>query len=98
MTNDQLLFAIAIPTVIPTLAVLIGILYNNARFNSVDARFNSVEGRFNSVEGRFNSLESHIDSRFNSIEQRLTNIEATLRRLHEILGAHGADIEMLKKR
>ena len=98
MTNDQLLFAIAIPTVIPTLAVLVGILYSNARFNSVDARFNSIDARFNamqaSIDARFNSM----DSRLNSLEQRLANIEATLRRLHEILGAHGADIEMLKKR
>ena len=91
MTNFQLLFVSGIPT----LAVVIGILYNNARFNlmqtSIDARFNSIDARFSSIEARITALETRID-------QRLTVIEADLRRFFEILGAHGADIEMLKKR
>lgn len=40
MTNLQLLLSIGIPT----FAVLASILFNNARFNSIDARLISIEG------------------------------------------------------
>lgn len=40
MTNLQFVLAVSIPT----FTVLVGILYNNARFNSIDARLISIEG------------------------------------------------------
>jgi hypothetical protein len=50
MTNLQLLLSIGVPTV----AVLIGIFYNNARFNSVEQRLIVIEGDlrcFNEILG-----------------------------------------------
>ena len=73
MTDFQLLLA----TGIPTLAVVLGIVYTNARFNLMQT---NIDTRFNSVDIRFNSLET----RLSSLEQRLIVIEADLRRIYEI--------------
>lgn len=40
MTNIQLAFSIAIPSIL----VLVGILLNNARFNSIETRLTTMEG------------------------------------------------------
>lgn len=40
MTNIQLAFSIAIPSIL----VLVGILLNNARFNSLETRLTTMEG------------------------------------------------------
>ena len=43
MTNLQLILAICIPTCIPTVTVLIGILLNNQRFNTIESRLIVIE-------------------------------------------------------
>lgn len=90
MTNLQLLLSIGIPT----LAILLGFLHNNSRFNSLEARIGSLETTVSSFGARLSAVEALISG----IQQRLIVIEGDLRRFWEILGAHGEAIETLKKR
>jgi hypothetical protein len=100
MTNIQLFLSIGIPT----LAVLIGFLMNNARLNTIETRIGGVESnlgaRISGVEAsqgtRINSLESNLISRIIGVESRLTAIEGDLRQFYRDLGAHEAEIGNLK--
>jgi uncharacterized membrane-anchored protein YhcB (DUF1043 family) len=69
--NSQVLLSISIPTI----AVLVGILINNAQLtslrNEVAARFEVVNTRFENVDRRFESLERQLDARFNEMYQSL---------------------------
>jgi hypothetical protein len=80
MTNLQMFLSMGVPT----LAVLIGFLFSNQRFNSLDAKIVAVEV----------SLGGRIDR----IENRLSVIEADLRQFYRDLGAHEAEISNLKLR
>jgi hypothetical protein len=80
MTNIQLFLSIGIPT----LAVLIGFLMNNARLSTIEARIGSVE--------------SNLGARIGGVESRLTAIEGDLRQFYRNLGAHEAEIANLKTR
>jgi hypothetical protein len=58
MTNAQLLLSIGIPT----LAVIISMIFNNGRFNAIESRLISIEGdlrRFYQEQGR---LAGHVES------------------------------------
>jgi hypothetical protein len=65
--------------VVPTLAVLIGILLNNSRFNDLNHRINGLR---TDVDRRFEGLEKLFTERLLRVEQvldaRLTNIEQQL--------------------
>ncbi len=51
MTNEQFILAVAIPTVIPTLAVVISILRSDSRIDALRLEMNSMRGDFNSGIG-----------------------------------------------
>jgi predicted nuclease with TOPRIM domain len=72
---------------IPTFAVVLGIFWNNARFNEVAARFNEIGGRFNEVAGRFGEVNARLD-----------RIEADLRQFYHELGRHEGEIQSLRDR
>jgi len=97
MTNFQLLLSIGIPS----LLIVVGFVYNNARLNTIEAnvsaRFNSVDARFNSVDARFGSIETNVSSGFQDIRTRLNTIEADLRQFYRDLGRHEAEINALKE-
>ncbi len=64
MTNVQLLLSIGIPT----LAVLLGIFYNDARFNSIEQRLIVIGGdlrRFYETLGRHKGRIDAIEHRLN---------------------------------
>ena len=104
MTNIQLFLSIGIPT----LAVLIGFLLNNARLSSIEtslgARIGSVESnlgaRISGVEStlgaRIGGVESTLGARIGGVESRLAAIEGDLRQFYRNLGAHEAEIGNLK--
>jgi hypothetical protein len=67
VTNTQLLLAIAIPSLIPTIAVLLSILYNNGRFNAIDQRLIVIDGDLRQFyrdlgrhEGEINVIRDHV--------------------------------------
>ena len=93
MTNIQLFLSIGIPT----LAVLIGFLLNNARLSSIEtslgARIGSVESN---LGARISGVESTLGARIGGVESRLAAIEGDLRQFYRNLGAHEAEIGNLK--
>ena len=60
---------------IPTLAVLIGILVNNSRFNHLNARFTDLSQRIDDLKELWRSelrrVEEVLDARLNHLEERL---------------------------
>ncbi len=79
MTNLQMWVAV----VIPTIAVLVGILLNHNGISHLAARLGSIE--------------SHLGARIGSVESRLTAIEGDLRRFYQVLGEHSARLDNLEK-
>jgi hypothetical protein len=69
---------------VPTLAVMIGILLNNSRWNDLklhmDSRFNAVDQRFNAVEQRFTDMKDMWRSELHRVEEVL---DARLKHLEE---------------
>ena len=93
MTNIQLFLSIGIPT----LAVLIGFLLNNARLNSIETSLGArISGVESSLGARIGSVESNLTSRLIGVESRLTAIEGDLRQFYRDLGTHEAEIGNLK--
>jgi hypothetical protein len=62
----------------PTLAVVIGILVDNARLNSLSERLGNNAG----LSARIDDLRSHLDQRFDDLEETL---RSDLRRMAERL-------------
>lgn len=86
MDQNQI-FVLALANVPTMIAVLIGILVNNARLSDMSRRFDSLETRMTSMENRLDaritSLEHKVDLRFDillakieEIGNRLTRLEA----------------------
>jgi hypothetical protein len=73
----QLVFT-GVAATVPTLTVLLGLVQNNSRFNSVDKRFDDlyryIELRFNGMEKIFDAklarLEEVMDARLKHLEER----------------------------
>jgi hypothetical protein len=82
MTNIQLFLSIGVPTI----AVLIGFLLNNARLNSIETNLGA----------RISGVESTLGARIGGVESRLAAIEGDLRQFYRDLGAHEAEIGNLK--
>ena len=74
---------------IPTLAVLIGILVNNGRFNDLSGRFNSVDARFNDMESRLGEMRAHFDQRLDDVKEAW---RSELRRVEEVIDARLAHL------
>jgi hypothetical protein len=95
--KDTQILTIAIASLPTFLAVLIGILVNNARLSDLraqmDARFGDVDKRFNDVDKRFNE----VDRRFDNVERRFDDMKemwrTELRRVEEVLDARLKHLE-----
>jgi hypothetical protein len=75
---------LAVSIGVPTLAVMIGILLNNSRWNDLklhmDSRFNAVDQRFNAVDQRFTDMKDMWRSELHRVEEVL---DARLKHLEE---------------
>ena len=67
----------------PTLAVLIGILINNARLSDMNERLGDMNGRIG-------ELRSHFDHRFDDLKETW---RSELRRVEEVLDARLSHLE-----
>ena len=83
MTNVQLLLSIGIPT----FAVLIGFLTNNARLGALDAKIDRVESGLGAGIDR---IEADLGARIDRVVARLATIEGDLRQFYRELGIHQA--------
>ena len=85
MNPTQFYISVAVMPGITILVVLLGILLNNSRFNSIErtmeSRFNAVDARFNSIEARMSSWET----RFDILVGKVADIDNRLSRLEERL-------------
>lgn len=87
MTQEfQTLLTIAVPT----LAVLMGILINNARLNDVSARIDRVDQHIDRMDLRIDKLDAGLDRRHEDLKQMW---RAELRRVEEVLDARLSHIE-----
>lgn len=76
--NDAQLLTIALASVPATVAVLLGILVNNARLSDLrghlDARFNAMDVRFEEMKDLWRSelhrVEEVLDARLKHLEER----------------------------
>lgn len=75
----QLVFT-GVAATVPTLTVLLGMLQNNGRFNSIETRFDK----------RFDDMYRYMDQRFNSMEKQF---DAKLARLEEVMDARLKHLE-----
>ena len=78
MLNDTQILTIALASVPTTVAVLVGILVNNARLTDLrgylDARFNAIDVRFEEMKDLWRSelhrVEEVLDVRLKHLEER----------------------------
>ena len=74
MTNEQLYFAIGIPSLVN--AALIGMLfaYLNAKLEGIDKRFDAVDKRFDDMRdlwrAELHRVEEILDARLKHLEER----------------------------
>ena len=95
--SDIQLFTIALAAVPTMLAVLVGILINNARLNDTNTRIGELrqhmDSRFNDVDRRLGD----VDRRFNQVDRRFDETHdlwrAELHRVEEVLDARLKHIE-----
>jgi hypothetical protein len=83
MSNLQLWLAIALPTLVPTMTVLVGILLNNARLSDLAKRIDGLE---RSLGERIDRLDHRIDGlerRLERLEIRFDRVEDEIRKDHE---------------
>lgn len=89
--TDQQILTIALASVPTVLAVLMGILINNARLGDVnirlgefrtymDTRFNNMDRRFDHVNGRFEEMKDVWRSELHRVEEVL---DARLKHLEQ---------------
>jgi hypothetical protein len=75
--NDTQMLTIALATVPTMIAVLVGILINNARLSDLRSH---MDGRFNAVEQRFEELKEMWRTELRRVEEvldaRLKHLEA----------------------
>jgi hypothetical protein len=82
--SDTQMLTIALATVPTMIAVLVGILVNNARLSDLrsymDARFNAVDRRFDGVDQRFEEMKDLWRTELRRVEEvldaRLKHLEA----------------------
>jgi hypothetical protein len=75
VTDNQQFVAAISATLVPSFAVLVGILMNNARLNDVISRLSDL--RFD-VLGRIGDLRADMNQRFAAVDQRFVRVEARL--------------------
>ena len=79
---------------LPTLAVLIGILVNNSRFNDFNSRLSEFRADMNR---RFDDTNRRFDDRFDDLSHRITDTRDLLRaeflRVEQVLDARVKHLE-----
>ena len=85
--NDTQILTIALASVPTVIAVLVGILLNNARLGDLRAQ---MDNRISELSTRISDLRSHMDTRFD--ESRDT-WRAELRRVEEVIDARLKHLE-----
>ena len=79
----QLVFT-GVAATVPTLTVLLAMLQNNGRFNSIDKRFDDIyrylDVRFHAVDQRFDAIEHLFDQKLARLEEVM---DARLKHLEE---------------
>ena len=87
MTNEQFILAVAIPTVIPTLAVVISILRSDSRIDALRLEMNSMRGDFNSGIGALRA----------DMESMRHDLHADIRILNNIVYEHNGRLSKIEK-
>ena len=78
MTGDlKDILAIALPTLIPSLTILVGVISNNKRLDDMNLRINDLRAEMNN---RFDAMERLFDSKLRHMEDV---IDARLKHLEE---------------
>jgi hypothetical protein len=79
---------------LPTLAVLIGILVNNSRFNDFNSRLNELRSDMNR---RFDDTNRRFEDRFDDVNRRIEDTRDLLRaaflRVEQVLDARVKHLE-----
>jgi len=85
------------PGLIPTLAVLIGMLQNSTGLNAVNRRIDDVNRRFDDINRRIDGLESRITELRAEMNRRFDESRevwrAELRRVEEVIDARLKHLE-----
>ena len=81
MTVTQLYIAIGLPT----LALLLGVMFNGALFLALNSRLSAVDSRLSTLDNRMTSLESKFDVRFDMLLSKIVDIDNRLTRVEERL-------------
>ena len=84
MDQNQI-FVLALANVPTMIAVLIGILVNNARLGDMFKSIHSLESRMLALENRMTSLENRLDNRITHLEQKFDlRFDVLLGKIEEI--------------
>ena len=67
MNETQFYLSVAVMPGVTILVVLLGILLNNSRFNTIEARMTAWDARFDLLVGKV----ADIDNRLSRLEERL---------------------------
>lgn len=74
MTDTQLYIAIGLPT----LALLLGVMFNGALFLALNSRMSTLDSRMTSLESKFDVRFDMLLSKVVDIDNRLTRLEERL--------------------
>ena len=98
MTNEQFILAVAIPTVIPTLAVVISILRSDSKIEALRVEMNSMRGDFNSAIGALRAdFNNSIGALRADMESMRHDLHADIRILNNVVYEHNGRLSKLEK-
>jgi hypothetical protein len=91
---------------LPTLAVLIGILMNNSRFNDFNSRlgelradmhrhFDGTSQRFDGISQRFDDTNRRFDDRFDDLSRRIEDTNRRIEDTRDLLRAEFLRVEQV---
>jgi hypothetical protein len=86
MTNVQFYGALAVPTIV----ILVGILLSNQRLNDLNGRFGDFNSRFNDLHKRLDDLRTEMIARIDGLGETL---RAEMARNHSELLAKIAELD-----
>jgi len=82
MTSDvKDILAIALPTLIPSLTILVGVISNNKRLDDMNMRINDLRAEMNM---RINELRAEMNTRFDAMERLF---DSKLRHMEDVIDA-----------
>ena len=88
MTGDlKDILAIALPTLIPSLTILVGVISNNKRLDDMSGRINDLRSEMNQ---RLNDLRAEMNTRFDAMERLF---DSKLRHMEDVIDARLKHLE-----